>query len=212
MKRLLFLFLLLIPLFSFGQATIQLKHDTANVWVGQYEHPLNTLRARFVDLDSTLAIVGTDNTVFSAARKYSAYTDDAGTPFTTYAALKAWVRQYFFVDASANSIITQIINGGYFLPTTTNVVTTDTLTISNSGTYTFTGDTAKSWKMPTVASATGMTIFILNRGTLANLTINSNSGGNDLDKSGVYSASIIVLPGETYVLRGNSLKLVTVNN
>lgn len=104
MKRLLFLFLLLIPLFSFGQATIQLKHDTANVWVGQYEHPLNTLRARFIDTDSTLAIIGTDNMVFSAARKYNAYTDDAGTPFTTYAALKAWVRQYFFVDASMSDI------------------------------------------------------------------------------------------------------------
>lgn len=212
MKRLLFLFLFLIPILSFGQATIQLKHDTTNVWVGQYQHPVNTLRAKFVDSDSTLAIIGTDNTIFSGARKYNTYTDDTGSAFTTYAALKAWVRQYFFVDASANGIITQIINGGYFIPATTNIVTTDTLTISNSGTYTFTGTSGKSWKMPTVASATGMTIFILNRSLLSNLTINSNSGDSDLDKSGVYSSSIIVLPGETYVLRGNSLKLAAVNN
>lgn len=104
MKRILFTLLFVSALSSVvhAQATLQLKHDSLSIWVGQYEHPLNTLRARFIDTDSTLAIWGTDNTVFSAARKYNAYTDDSNTPFATYAALKAYVRQYFFVDASGS--------------------------------------------------------------------------------------------------------------
>ena len=96
MKRLIFTLLFCLPLLCFGQATLQLKHDSTNVWVGSYEHPLNTLRARFLDTDSTLAIWGTDNTVFAAARRFNAYTDDTGTPFASYAALKAYVRQCFF--------------------------------------------------------------------------------------------------------------------
>lgn len=135
MKRLLFLFLLLIPILSFGQATIQLKHDTTNVWVGQYEHPVNTLRAKFADSDSTLAIIGIDNTVFSGARKYNTYTNDAGSAFTTYAALKAWVRQYFFVDASASLDV-----GGLDLIENTSLVSQDDPITKHSLSYYLTCD------------------------------------------------------------------------
>lgn len=217
MKHLIFTLLLAcgISLGLHAQTTVQLKHDSTNVWVGAYQHPINSLRARFLDTDSTLAIFGTDNTVFTAARKYNAYTDDAGSPFASYAALKAYIRQYFFVDASASVSggggLTKTQADTLYLPMTVNIVTADTITVMGSGTYTLTGTTARSWKMPSVSAATGMTIFIINRNT-QNLTINSNSGGADLDINGVYSTNIVVAAGENYVLRGNSLKLVTVNN
>jgi hypothetical protein len=98
-----------------------------------------------------------------------------------------------------------------FLKMPANLVSADTLTVSQSGTYTFTGAIPKVWTMPDVTAATNMTIFIINRGT-ANLTINSNAGANDLDVNGIYSNTILVLPTENYVLRGNSLKLVSVTN
>lgn len=117
-------------------------------------------------------------------------------------------------EAVTKGQVYDIINGvgaTLFIPLPRNVVTENDTTVSWSGTYTFTGSSPKVWVMPTVAAATGMTIFIINRGS-ANLTINSNAGANDLDVNGVYTNTILVLPTENYVLRGNSLKLVTVNN
>lgn len=200
MKRLLLLLLIALPFTIKAQTTI-LKADTVSAWIGNNQLPINSFYASWSD--SAVSFIKLDGTPIIANKKYNLWTDVMGTPFTSMSSLKAWVKQYFFVNASNASG-----SGGAITPT---IATTDTITISQTGTYTFTGTTAKSWKMPTVSNATGMTFFIINRGTAA-LTVNSNSGGNDLDVSGVYSGFIVLQPGENYVLRGNSLKLVSVNN
>jgi hypothetical protein len=102
MKKLIFTLLLLVPIASFGQATLTLDADTNSVYVGAFEHPKNTLRAKYSD--SGLAIIGTDNTTFAADRKYDTYINGAtDSAFATFNALKAWVKENFFVDASAGS-------------------------------------------------------------------------------------------------------------
>lgn len=131
MKRLLLILILLIPVFGYSQATLMLKSDTLDVWVGQYQHPKNTLRARWGDADSTLSIIGTDNTVFAAARRYNAYVDFGATPFTSYAALKSWILTNFFVNASGSSTVGGFVGGHAFM--TGNGTTSVFNIITNAG-------------------------------------------------------------------------------
>lgn len=63
--------------------------------------------------------------------------------------------------------------------------------------YTFNGNTA-TWTLPTLASSVGYIFFIVNDGS-GNITLNSNSGGNDIKQAGSPSVNTInILPGETY--------------
>ena len=96
--RKLLLLLLFAPFASSGQQ-VTLKADTASFWVDKIQLPRNSCRVEW--RDSSMGIIGRENNiVYVGARVYYRYTDaETGLPFASFEDLKAWVRQYFFVDA-----------------------------------------------------------------------------------------------------------------
>lgn len=202
MKKILFI-LLFLP-FVIKAQTLPVSVSGGSGNVNGTTFPLGTFSYNMLDTQRVKINVLAYGSVWGI-QNYSAFTL-SGVPFPSMDSLSRWFNRNLFATNFTKSQLDSM-----YLTMPVNIVTTDTLTVSKSGTYTFTGTTAKAWKMPTVSSATGMTIFVINRGTAA-LTINSNGGATDLDVNGVYSTNIIIAAGENYVLRGNSLKLVTVNN
>lgn len=73
--------------------------------------------------------------------------------------------------------------------------------------YTFTGTTA-TWKLPTVLSSIGARLIFINQGS-GTLTVNSNTGANDIDDSGISVNTIAMAPGEHYIFYNNSLKFTS---
>lgn len=87
---------------------------------------------------------------------------------------------------------------------TPNVVSSaTTLNLQPKTYYTFNGSNAAVWTLPPVAGNVGTRLALINQGS-ANITVNSNAGGNDIYQ-GAATNSIIVAPGETYILYDNSL-------
>jgi hypothetical protein len=89
--------------------------------------------------------------------------------------------------------------------TTSNAAT---LTIVNTYTDFFFNGTTSTWTMPVLARRTRFIIYNIGSG---NLTINSNTGGNDLWQSGVAVNSIVLTPAESVVISGNGTYWVVRN-
>lgn len=81
-----------------------------------------------------------------------------------------------------------------------SVSSASTLTINfNYNRYTFNGTTA-TWTLPAVTS--NKEFHILNKGT-ANLTVNSNTGGNDIYFGGTSVAFMVLAPGDFYIVNAD---------
>lgn len=90
------------------------------------------------------------------------------------------------------------IGRGVLEKTRNQVVSAGTFSIDGTAShYVFSGTTS-TWTLPVAASSTNMTIYIKNRGS-GNITLNSNSGGNDIyDTSAVNTLTIT--PGSSVSL------------
>lgn len=79
-----------------------------------------------------------------------------------------------------------------------------TLALTNNTSYTFNGTTSV-WTLPTIASGKlGDRIFIMNMGS-GMVTVNSNSGGNDIYNSGTLTNTLGVNVGEIAVFYNNGI-------
>lgn len=187
MKKLLLLLFIGLSFAGYGQTTVILNADTASIFVGAYEHPKNTLRAKYSD--SGMAVIGTDNTVFAADRKYNTYTNGATSlPFASFADLKAWVKENFFVDASNGEA------GGGNLQQTTDAGNTSSNAISITGSG---GLSLDSSSLSFAKMGSAGVIFNIDSGALkAIISFNEPTFGNGIrfTPNGVNNNGLILLP------------------
>lgn len=90
-------------------------------------------------------------------------------------------------------------NSTYSLPSTNKVVY-----------VTFTGTTS-TFTLPSLDSSIGIRYMIINRGT-GDITVNSNSGDDDIDESGLFMNSLIIGTESVSSLYNNSQKFIIFNS
>ncbi|KAA5534932.1 hypothetical protein F0919_10050 [Taibaiella lutea] len=74
----------------------------------------------------------------------------------------------------------------------------------NSGYYTYKSSAVSTWTLPAVAGHTGLSYKIMNQNTGGfNLTINSNTGGNDIYNSTTPVNTLIINPGDNLTFYNN---------
>lgn len=81
-----------------------------------------------------------------------------------------------------------------------------TLSLTNAGFYKFTGTTT-TWTLPQIAGNSGNKITIINRGS-GNITLNSNSGANDIDESMIFMSTTTVATTEIIALYNDGSKWI----
>lgn len=96
----------------------------------------------------------------------------------------------------------QVENMGSITP---NVVTSsDGVTLLQGTYYTYTGSSAPTWILPPVSSGVGTRIGILNDSAF-DITINSNSGANDIVDSGSKTNTTTIVAGAAKIIYNNSI-------
>lgn len=81
-----------------------------------------------------------------------------------------------------------------------------TLSLTNAGFYKFTGTTT-TWTLPPISGNSGNKITIINRGS-GNITLNSNSGANDIDESMIFMSTTTVATTEIIALYNDGSKWI----
>lgn len=100
------------------------------------------------------------------------------------------------VDANYALFMTNSVGRGSVAVIRTVVSSAGTLAIATtSNNYVFNGTTT-TWTMPVVSGNINWVMLITNKGS-GDITLNSNSGGNDIWKAGTASSTITIMPGET---------------
>lgn len=108
------------------------------------------------------------------------------------------------VIADTLGVPTATIN---YRPYINNVSSASTLTIDDSGVYTFTGTTA-TYTLPPVSGNTLKEFVVINEGS-GNLVINSNTGGNDILDGNTSLNTVTIAAGDNpYTFINNSRKYV----
>lgn len=102
-------------------------------------------------------------------------------------------------DGNSNSVVRNVDLPANFPPSAAS-----SATLVNNANYTFNGTTA-TYTLPTVASGKlGDRVFIMNMGS-GMITVNSNSGGNDIYNAGALTNSLNINVGEIAVFYNNGI-------
>ena len=113
------------------------------------------------------------------------------------------LREYELPNKNGTIALQEDLTNGYTISDTTTLNVSPT---QENSYYTFTGTTA-TWTLGSLPSTANKFIALINMGS-GNITLNTNTGNNDLWDSGVEESSKVLMPGMTMRLFNNSLKYI----